>query len=356
MNKTKKVLLAMSGGIDSSVSAMLLKEQGFDVTGIYFDLWKYADTGKNINKISIKNIKQVSKLIDMQYIVEDVKFRFKDKVVNYFIEQLSYGNTPNPCIICNPSIKMALLMEVALRIGAEKIATGHYARIKFESGSFQLLKAADLSKDQSYVLHQLNQDHLSKLIFPLGDLSKDQVRKYGYDFGFDFVNQSESQDLCFLSGLDYRKFLIDFSPSLVNPGEIVDIQGQILGKHNGLAFYTIGQRKGIGLSDSRPFFVFEKDFVNNRLIIAHMEELGKDTLLVDKVNWIDGQEPKASFEAFVKIRYKSNLLEGIIIPSNNGKVIVKFDKKLRDITPGQYAVFYQDDIVLGGGMISEKNP
>ncbi len=264
-------------------------------------------------------------------------------------------NTPNPCVICNPSIKLAFLLESANKIGAENIATGHYARIKFPSGKNCLYKGMDPKKDQSYVLCRLNQKQLSKLILPLGDLTKSQVKEIGTNCGLSFVNQPESQDLCFLSRLNYRQFVNDYTPAIAKPGEIINKNGEILGKHQGLAFYTNGQRKGIGLADSRPYFVIDKDFSKNQLIAGHLEELGKTSFTVSDFNWICGEVPDTSFATQIKIRYRSKFASGKINPLNNGKVVVELDEKLADITPGQFAVFYSGDVALGGGMIDKNN-
>ena len=353
--KKGKVVVGMSGGVDSSVTAALLVQQGYDVSGMMLKLW--SEPGKeNENKCctldSMAQAKHVASLLDIPFYSIDARRPFKKTVVDYFITAYLDGLTPNPCLLCNRSIRWGLMLEHALAIGAEYMATGHYARTRTSpDGHIQLLKAADKSKDQSYVLHVLNQEQMKKTMFPLGGYSKQTVRKLARQFGLPVSERPDSQDLCFLGNEPYKEFLLRNAPAAKNPGKIIDIDGNILGEHQGLAFYTIGQRKGIGIASAQALYVIEKRIEDNALIVGTAGELGRDELIAANVNWIAGKPPAGSTRGQTKIRYRSAEIDSEFTPLPDGTVRVKFFRPLRDITPGQSAVFYQGDVCLGGGVI-----
>jgi tRNA-specific 2-thiouridylase len=355
-----KVVIAMSGGVDSSVAAALLKQQGFDVVGMMLRLW--SEPGKeNSNRCCTPDAMALARLVaarlDIPFYAIDAKEIFHSTVVKYFLEGYEQGRTPNPCLVCNRKF----LLEHALAIGADFLATGHYARLitktirssdnKLED-QIQLSKAVDRGKDQSYVLHVLDQVQLKKAIFPIGDYLKTEIRNLAIQFGLPTASKADSQDLCFLAGEDYRQFIIRNAPESHKPGDIINKEGKILGKHQGLSFYTIGQRKGLGLSSSEPLYVLSKKVEENVLIVGLEKELGRSELLVKDVNWISGKPPKNVLRAGVKVRYTAREAWAEISPIMGGEVLVRFDEPQRDITAGQAAVFYDGDIVLGGGPIA----
>lgn len=333
-----KIAVLLSGGVDSSVAALILKQRGYEVIGITMTNW--ADGA------AIK-AKQAAEFLSIEHMVIDLREVFTDKVVNYFCYAYEKGETPNPCIECNQWIKFGALYDIAHDAGFSKIATGHYAQIEYDkiSDRYLLKKGADSSKDQSYFLYRLKQDQLSQTIFPLGDMKKTDVKEIAGKFGIK-GSEDESQEICFISG-DYREFI---SGRVVStPGEIVDLQGNILGTHRGLPFYTIGQRKGLGVSVGRPIYVIELDLPNNRLVVGDEKYLYKDTLISCHNNFVMDKF-SSSVKAEAKIRYKASLASAMLEPYED-KVRVKFDKPQRAITSGQSVVFYQGDYVIGGGLI-----
>jgi tRNA-specific 2-thiouridylase len=272
-------------------------------------------------------------------------------VVEYFLEGYARGETPNPCLICNRKIRWTFLLDHALALGAEYMATGHYVRIRKADGRNQLLRAVDRIKDQSYVLHVLNQEKLGYALFPVGDYTKPAIRSIAEKYGLPTASRKDSQDLCFLAGEDYRNFLQRNAAEMLKLGEIVARDGKLLGTHTGLANYTIGQRKGLGVASLVPLYVITKDAVRNTLIVGTQDELGSRELTARDVNWLSGEAPGEPFQAEVKIRYTAREAEAWVKPVGEGQVQVTFDAPQRDITAGQAAVFYQGDILLGGGII-----
>lgn len=353
--KKKKVVLAMSGGIDSSVTAILLKEMGYDITGVMLHLWSDPDTQRANQCCTISSMetaRQIAGMLDFPFQVLDAENEFFNTIVQYFINTYSQSQTPNPCVFCNKQIKWGILRKFAKEIGAEHLATGHYARIiKDKYKAFQLLKAIDIQKDQSYFLYQLSQEELAGTIFPLGIYTKREVREIAHKYSLPNAANKESQDLCFVNKEGYQNFLTRYAPETINPGPIVSIEGNILGEHKGLAFYTIGQRKGLHIAAATPLYVIRKDSDQNTLIVGTSNQRQKKTMIVNQVNWITEQSPISQINAGVRIRFKSKEIPASIHPLTEHKVRVEFKTPVNYITPGQAAVFYQNDHCLGGGII-----
>ncbi len=351
----KRVVVAMSGGVDSSVSAALLNQQGYQVIGMMLRLWSEpgkADLNRCCTPDSMAMARRVAAKLGIPFYVIDAKQVFRSTVVQYFIDGYLNAITPNPCLVCNRQIRWDYLRNQALSLGAEYFATGHYARLKLdEKNRTQLLRGADATKDQSYVLHVLNQEQLRHSIFPIGDYSKSQVREIAHQIGLPVAERSDSQDLCFLAGGDYRDFLKRNTAQVNQPGPILTATGEQLGQHMGLANYTIGQRKGLGISATRPLYVLEKDVRKNALVVGSSDELGRQELEAGEFNWLSGQAPSRPVRAQVKIRYKAHDCNATVIPRSEHNVRILFDEPLRDITPGQAAVVYDGEICLGGGLI-----
>jgi tRNA-uridine 2-sulfurtransferase len=345
----------MSGGVDSSVAAALLVNQGYDVIGMMLRLWSEPGSD-NFNRCcapdALELAGRVSSKLKIPFYAVAAQQIFYEKVVKHFLNGYAQGLTPNPCLICNRHIRWQFLLSHAISIGADFLATGHYARLrKSKNGRVQLLRSIDKNKDQSYVLHALKQEQLTQTLLPLGNLTKKEVRQLAEDFDLPVANRPDSQDLCFLDNKDYRDFLLRHLPEVQNPGHIVDRLGKVLGQHQGLAFYTIGQRKGLGLSFPHPLYVLEKDALKNVLIVGSDDDLGKSELIANNVNWIAGKPPEKPFKSQVKIRYKATLTQAIVSPLGDQGAQVMFEEPLRAITPGQAAVFYSGDVCLGGGII-----
>ena len=355
MAAPKKVVVAMSGGVDSSVTAAMLVEQGYEVIGMMLRLWSEPGSeaaNRCCTPDAMALARRIAASLDIPFYAVDARQVFHDTVVNYFIDGYTQGVTPNPCLVCNRHIRWEFLLQRALTLGADFMATGHYARVQAdESGRFQLLRAVDRKKDQSYVLHVLDQEQLSHALFPLGGYTKSEVRQMAQRYGLPVAERPDSQDLCFLGNNDYREFLARIAPQVQSPGPILDRQGKRLGDHQGLAFYTIGQRKGLGIAAPQPLYVLEKDLGQNALIVGHKEELGSRYLSAENINWIVSP-PDEPFRAEVKIRYQAEEAWGTVTPTGERQAQVEFDQPLRDITRGQAAVFFDGERCLGGGIIS----
>jgi tRNA-specific 2-thiouridylase len=353
-NHPLRIVIAMSGGVDSSVAAAILKDQGHDVLGVMMGLWSEPGSAGNLccTPDSMALARGIASELNIPFYSIPSENIFKENVVDFFITSYKNGQTPNPCVACNRYVRWDTILAKADELGANYIATGHYARIRWDdNGRAQLLRGIDRKKDQSYVLHGLPQEKIARTRFPLGEYTKPEIRDLARQLKLPVAERPDSQDLCFVGGGDYREFLQRHAPEVANPGPIISTDGDKLGEHQGLAFYTIGQRKGIGIAAPRPYYVLDKDVDTNALVVGIETELGKDALTTGPVNWISGQPPDNPVRLLVKIRYKSNDVEGTVTPLNDGRVHVKFDQKLRDITPGQAAVFYDGEICMGGGII-----
>lgn len=342
----KKVMLGMSGGVDSSVAALLLLEEGYDVKGATLKLHDEA----NDPLADIKDAKSVCEKIGIQHYAFDLSDDFKKYVTDNFIGEYLRARTPNPCIECNKNIKFGKMLEKAQENGCDYIATGHYARIKEKNGRFLLLKAKDLSKDQSYVLYPLTQYQLSKSIFPLGELSKAQARQKAEENGFVNANKKDSQDICFVPDGDYVSF-IEKGGYISKSGDYVDINGNKLGEHSGIVRYTVGQRKGLGIALGKPAFVIEKDAESEKVTLGDEEHLFYKKILVENVNFIPFDKLDSEMRVTAKLRYRHNEQPAIIRPYDDDKILIEFDEPQRAPSPGQSAVFYDGDIVVGGGII-----
>jgi tRNA-specific 2-thiouridylase len=354
----ERVVVAMSGGVDSSVSAALLVEQGYDVLGVMMRLWSEpgqfdaARDNRCCTRDQMLDAHFVARKLGIPFEVVDATDTFKQKVVDPFIASYIQGFTPNPCLACNRHIRFTFLLQEALNRGAAYLATGHYARVtQANDGTYELRRGADPTKDQSYVLSVLTQDQLRHAMFPVGGYTKPEVRKLAEDFGLPVANKGDSQDLCFVADGDYRRFLRTYDSQGIRPGPIRLRSGEVLGTHSGLPAYTIGQRKGLGISWQEPLYVLEKDVQTNTLVVGPRSELGGDRLHAANVNWLAGCLPPGDFRAQVKIRYKARFAPCTVTPVGDDAVSIRFDDLLPDITPGQGAVIYVGDRVIGSGII-----
>ena len=350
----------MSGGVDSSVAAALLSERGYDVVGVMMRLWSEAGEEAGTNKCcsleSVHDARAVADRLTIPFYVIDVQQPFYDRVVAPFIREYSAGRTPNPCLACNRHIRYGYLLDYARKLDADYLATGHYARIRRdEFGHFQLLRGVDPGKDQSYVLSVLGQHDLAQTLFPVGEYTKAQIRSMAAERGLPTASRVDSQDLCFVADGDYRRFLSEVSPEAVQPGPILDLSGRQLGTHRGLPFYTIGQRSGLGIGGPRPLYVSDLDVANNAVIVGTADELGRTSLRTADVNWVAGHPPSMrAFAVGVQIRYRARPAGATVTSLADGTAQVAFDAPIRDITPGQAAVFYDGETCLGGALIEES--
>ena len=344
-NLKKKVVVAMSGGVDSSLAAALLKEEGCDVLGITIHHYDGNE--------SLESAEQAAQNLKIPWHVLDFTKEFKNIVIDYFCQEYLTGRTPNPCVICNLKIKFGLLLEKAKSLGADYLATGHYAINEYDQKSkkFLLKRGVDESKDQSYFLYRLNQNVLPYILFPLGKFKKKQTRELAKKYGLKNFKKAESQEICFIQDDNYRKFLTQYIKDTIKPGKFIDKEGKILGEHQGIPFYTIGQRKGLGVSLNKRMYVTEINSHKNVIILSDDKDLYKDKLLVKDLNFISGDKLSDSIKAEIKIRYNSKKSPAIISPYGESRVLINFEKPQRAITPGQSAVFYQGDVVVGGGII-----
>lgn len=354
MNSKKRVFVAISGGVDSAVTAAILLEQGYDVSGIHMQTWQ--DPHGRLDTYSSDTLaskaRSTAESLNIPFISLDIRERFYQDVVKPFLINYLAGETPNPCLFCNPQVKWGILQSYALAQGADYFATGHYARIvRINPSLVGLFRGLDKVKDQSYVLSMLTQDQLRQSLLPLGTWTKDAVWKKARDLGLTSVNEGESQDLCFISHGDYRDFLERYSPEPIQSGDIVDADGKVLGHHQGLPFYTIGQRKGIRIAAEEPYYVIDKDPSNNLLVVGYAHQAVQKELIAIKPNWISGQAPKAGEVYDVMVRYRAKPVPAILSSIITEEFRLKFKQEIRGVTPGQVAVLYLGEACLGGGII-----
>lgn len=352
-----RIAVALSGGVDSSTAAALLARQGHQIIGVMMRLWaterrEGIPENRCCSSAAVADAQRVCQLLGIPFYLLDFEEEFKAEVVNYFCDQYALGRTPNPCLACNREIKFKALLRRVFELGAEYLATGHYARIRQRDGEYQLLRGIDKDKDQSYVLYMLGQEELPHILFPLGEYTKQQVRAMAAQYGLPTADKVESQDACFVSNGDYRAFVAQQRPQTVRPGPILDLQGRQLGEHRGIAFYTIGQRQGLGIAAAHPLYVVEIDTVRNALIVGPKPALFRRRLLAERVHFVAGKPPPEPVSVTAKIRYKAEEAPALLIPMPDQKAKVVFDQPQPAITPGQGVVFYQDEIVLGGGIIA----
>jgi len=356
-DKKKKVILGMSAGVDSTVAAAILKEQGYDVVGVFMHFWKEeskdkARENKCCSAESHEELKKICKQLEIPLVVANVSKEFKKEIVDYFLQEYKEGRTPNPCIVCNQEIKFKVLLKKMLELKADFVATGHYAQIKSTKDGYRLFGGKDGDKDQSYFLHSLNQAQLARILFPIGSYLKPQIRKMAKKFKLSVHDKKESQDVCFVNS-SVENFLKKYLK--LEKGKIANEEGEIVGSHLGLPLYTLGQRKGINIGGDGPYYVASKDFKKNILQVTNKKEeksLYSQEMKLDKVHWVSGEKPKAKMEIKLRIRYRNPLVSAII-EAKGKKALVKFDAPQKGVTPGQFAVFYgKNGEVLGGGVIS----
>ena len=360
MNRSHtRVVVAMSGGVDSSVAAALMVEAGYDVVGMMMRLWTDdalggAEHNRCCTPEQMSDARRIADKLGIPFYVLDTKDIFRSTVVQYFIDGHRDGYTPNPCLECNRQIRFDWLLNNALALDADYLATGHYARITGDAESGWILRRGlDAEKDQSYVLSVMGQAQLARTKFPVGEYRKPEVRALADELGLNVAGKKDSQDLCFLGNSDYRDFLRLHAPDVMAPGPIVNARGELLGEHRGLANYTIGQRKGLGLSANVPLYVLAMNPYQNALVVGPRDQLGRDSLTAENAHWVSGAAPHKSFRAHVKIRYRAGAQPASIEVGDSQTFSVKFDQPQRDITPGQAAVIYQGDSCLGGGVIAK---
>jgi tRNA-specific 2-thiouridylase len=337
--------------VDSAVAATRLVEQGLTVIGMTLRLRSEEEGQAVPSPEAIERAASICHHLGIPFHVVDARAAFQRDVIDYFVGEYTAGRTPNPCVRCNRLIRFGLLMERALALGADAMATGHYARIRQIDGAYQLLRGEDAWKDQSYFLHTLNQDQLARTRFPVGRLTKEKVRHIARQRKLLVAGQAESQDVCFLAEGDYRQFLKEEAPEAFEPGPIVDTAGRRLGEHGGLAGYTIGQRKGLSISALEPLYVLAIEPEENALIVGTADQLGRDSCRVRGMHYISGDTPGQPFRAEAQIRYRADPAAVTVCPRGEERATVAFDDPQRDITPGQFLVVYDGDVVLGGGVI-----
>jgi len=347
---------ALSGGVDSSVAAALLVEQGYKVIGVMLRLWAEPgpDGGQSTRcctSEAVDRARRVAARLGIPFYLIDAEAEFKTCVVDYLVAEYGAGRTPNPCVWCNRAVRFGFLLNRALALGATFLATGHYARVQQVDGRYWLLRGLDPQKDQSYFLHALSQGQLARVLFPLGELTKQEVRATARRRGLPVAEQPESQDLCFTADGDYRRFLERRAPHLFRPGPIRDTSGRVLGQHKGLPAYTIGQRKGLEISAAEPLYVLAIEPAENALVVGAAAELGRGECAVEEMHYVSGEALESPFRALAQIRYRAQPTDVTVSPLPGGKAHVRFDVPQRDITPGQFLVLYDGEIVLGGGTI-----
>ncbi len=354
------IVVGMSGGVDSSVVAKLLVEQGEQVVGIFMKNWEEKDpNGVCTSEKDFADVKAVANKIGIPYYSVNFAKEYMDRVFSYFLDEYKKGRTPNPDVLCNREIKFGPFLEYAKKLGATKIATGHYARVEEKDGLYYLKKAVDQNKDQTYFLNQLNQEQLSFVIFPIGDMTKPHLRELALKYGLSTAEKKDSTGICFIGERNFKEFFKEFLPA--KPGNIVDINsGEILGRHDGLMYYTLGQRKGLGIGgrhdgNGEAYFVADKDLKKNELLVSQGEQdvLFSDALESGVVNWIPKKPDVVDFDCYAKFRYRQPEQKVHVHINPDNTTLVTFAERQRAITPGQFVVFYDDEYCLGGGVIEK---
>lgn len=340
-----KVLIAMSGGVDSSVAALLLKQQGYDVVGGSMEIYQTEQ--------AVEDSRRIAKKLGILFHVFDFREIFKERVMRYFVDEYLAGRTPNPCVVCNKEIKFDALLDEVFNLGAEYIATGHYAQIEKRDGRYLLKRGKGGVKDQTYFLYRLTQDQLSRIIFPIGQMDKDEVRRIAKENDLFVADKEDSQEVCFVDDNDYVGFIERSSKKKMPRGKFVDSRGNVLGEHKGVYHYTIGQRKGLGVSSNTPLFVIEIDTERNIVVLGDDEDTLGSRLIARDMNWILFDNLDKDIRVTAKIRSGAKEVWCTVKPMKDGRVEVLFDTPQRAITPGQSVVFYDNDYVVGGGVIEE---
>ena len=354
----KTVVVGMSGGVDSSVAALLLKEQGYNVIGLFMNNWEEKDEcGACTGEEDFADVRRVANAIGIPYYSVNFAKEYMDRVFSYFLAEYKAGRTPNPDVLCNREIKFKDFKRYAMNLGADYVATGHYCDILHDGNTHYLLKAKDQGKDQTYFLNQLSQEQLDKVLFPLGKLDKSEVRKIAEKYGLATAEKKDSTGICFIGERNFRNFLQNYIPN--KKGKIMTYDGKVIGEHLGLMYYTIGQRRGLGIGgqagdDGSRWFVIEKDLQNNILYVAHgsEEKLYSKGLIMNSCNWIPSEPEQKEFTCTAKFRYRQPE-QGCKVKILKDKIEVEFAERQRAITEGQFAVFYQGDKCLGGGVIEK---
>ncbi len=361
MSSKGKVMLGMSGGVDSSVAAAILLEKGYEVFGVTMQIWPDMDSERQKNEggccslSAVDDARRVADKLGIPYYVLNFKDIFKEKVIDYFTEEYVHGRTPNPCIACNRYVKFEALLQKAVSMGMDFVATGHYARIDYDETvkRYLLKKSATESKDQTYALYTLTQDQLARTLMPIGDFTKERVREIAGELGLLVASKPDSQEICFVEDNDYGRFICENTDYKAVPGNFTDTAGNILGRHKGIIHYTIGQRKGLGITFGKPMYVVEIDEAGNTVVLGEGEEVFSSSLVASDLNFIAIDSLVTSRKIKAKIRYSAKEADAVIQPIENGRVEVQFDIPQRAVTPGQSVVFYEGDIVLGGGIIEK---
>jgi hypothetical protein len=357
MMEKGRVVVAMSGGVDSSLAAALLLEQGYDVVGVTMRLSNEnrdvdAENDRSCCSLSsVDDARRVADVLGIRHYVMDFTVPFQTSVIDYFLDEYLLGRTPNPCIACNRYIKFEGLLHKSAELGASYVATGHYARIDFDGINYRLRKGKDFDKDQSYVLYHLNQETLAHVLLPLGDFDKGTTRRMAEEYGLPVAHKAESQEICFVPRDDYKSYMREKRPGQFVPGEIVDRTGKVLGRHDGISFYTIGQRRGLGIAASEPLYVTALDAAQNRVVVGTAKEVFARELTASDLSRTMRDVFDVERTVHAKIRYGKREAQAVMTPLAEGRLQVRFTEPQRAVTPGQSIVFYEGDVVLGGGII-----